>query len=322
MSVDNEFINIALSETAISRKNAVKKYEADLEKLKNSNPEYKEVAALLSEIGAKIAITAMRGDEALLKSLKERAELFSSKKDSILKKAGIMPEPDFNCKNCKDTGYFEGKLCACVEKKAQAIAFEKIFGVMSSANATFDNFNLTYYPEEKNGDGYSPRKVMSTTLKLSKEFADTFPAGKNLLFIGESGLGKTHLSFAIAADIALKGYQVIYGSAQNLLSRAVRDEMNWNSDNDYVNQILNADLLIIDDLGTEFSSAPSNAMLYNIINTRLLSGSSTIISTNIGFEELQKRYDPRIASRLIGSYTCRMFLGNDIRQIKAAEKRK
>ena len=322
MAIDNEYINIALVQTEENRKKAVRMYEMQVDILKKTNTEFSEINSLLSEIGSKIAITAMRGDEKLLKSYEDRATLFKKKKDAMLTEAGIGTAPDYFCKKCNDSGYHDGKLCECVETRAKAIAFEKIFGVMSKADATFENFSLTYYPAEKDESGYSPKKVMSTTLKLCQEFCENFPEGKNLLFIGESGLGKTHLSFAIAAEIAMKGFTVVYGTAQNLLSKAVRDEMDWNSDGDYVNQLLDCDLLIIDDLGTEFSSAPSNAMLYNIINTRLLAGNSTVISTNLSFEEIEKKYDPRIASRLIGNYTCRQFLGKDIRQLKVIEKRK
>lgn len=310
-------INEALRETKERKAAAEAKHEAAVRKITEQNEEIANIDMLLRQVGAKIALTAVSGNGAAVNSLKEKALLLSAKKADLLKAAGVPEGPEYSCKKCGDTGYIDGELCECVKQKAKEIALERVFGSDISKGATFDNFSLKYYPEEKDGSGYSPKKVMTTTLKICKEFASKFPEGKNLLFIGGCGLGKTHLSLAIAAELAAKGYSVIYGSAQNLLQKAVRDGMDWSSDGSFTDSLLECELLVLDDLGTEFSTTLSNSMLYNIIDTRLQRGLSTIINTNVEYEELEKRYDPRIASRLIGNYTARYFLGNDIRQIKA-----
>ena len=312
-------INDALVKIRERGAKADKEYEAKIKAATEQNKEIHDLDMHLKQIGAKIALTAMSGNHEALEALKNKALLLSAKKADLLKAAGVSPAPNYSCKKCNDRGYINGELCECVKQEAKKIALERVFGSEFAKGATFENFSLKYYPEDKDASGYSPKKVMTTTLKISKEFADKFPEGKNLLFIGGCGLGKTHLSLAIAAELASKGYDVVYGSAQNLLQKAVRDSMDWSSDGSYTDHLLNADLLVIDDLGTEFYTTVSGSVLYNIIDTRLQRGLSTIINTNVEYEELEKRYDPRIASRLIGNYTARYFLGNDIRQIKAGQ---
>ncbi|MBR5452318.1 MAG: ATP-binding protein [Clostridia bacterium] len=310
-------ISEALLKIKESKSQAERKFEAEIKAVTENNQEIKELDNLLKQIGAKTALTAITGNQAALDALKNKALLLTAKKADLLKAAGAPAYPDYSCKKCNDSGYIEGEICECVKTEAKRIALQRVFGSDLSNGATFDNFSLKYYPEDKDESGYSPKKVMTTTLKISKEFAAKFPEGKNLLFIGGCGLGKTHLSLAIAAELASNGYDVIYGSAQNLLQKAVRDSMDWSSDGSFTDHLLSADLLVMDDLGTEFGTTASNSVLYNIIDTRLQRGLSTIINTNVEFEDLEKKYDPRIASRLIGNYTARYFLGNDIRQIKA-----
>ena len=148
--------------------------------------------------------------------------------------------------------------------------------------------------------------------------ADAPGVAYNPLFIwGTVGLGKTHLSLAIAGQVINKGYGVIYGSAQNLLAKLEKEKFSFNNTEDqpqsYLSLVLECDLLILDDLGTEFLSQFVTAMLYNIINTRLLEGRPTIISTNLSFQEISKRYTDRLTSRLFGGYIHFEFLGRDIR---------
>ena len=149
-------------------------------------------------------------------------------------------------------------------------------------------------------------------------YAQTFtPHSPNLMFMGGTGLGKTHLSLAIANVAINKGYSVIYGTSQNIFSD-LQDENFGRTDNIYYNEhdILNTDLLVLDDLGTEFRSQFSEACLYNIVNTRILKKKATIISTNFSFEDLERDYNQRVTSRLAGEYSVLTLEGNDIRYIK------
>ena len=149
-------------------------------------------------------------------------------------------------------------------------------------------------------------------------YATNFSKGaKNLLFTGGTGLGKTHLSLAIANVVINRGYSVIYGTAQNILGDLQNENFGRIDNLKYrENEILDVDLLILDDLGTEFKSAYTISCLYNIINTRIGAKLPTIISTNYTLKELLEFYDQRITSRITGEYSLLTLEGNDIRYIK------
>lgn len=306
---------VAAERIAARKKAAERGYEQRLAELRETEPALAETERLLAALGAKIAMTAMSGNADAVTALRERALPLEQKKQSILKKHGLADGPAYSCPLCRDTGFVDGNPCGCLETTARAVLLEELFGDICDM-PTMDGFDLSYYPDEPDKEGRVPRKIMASTLRIAKEFIETFPDRRNLLFIGGCGLGKTHLSLALAAEIALRGYRVVYGSAQNILTRAVRESMDWNGDGDYVDRLLSCDLLVMDDLGTEFSTQPGNAMLFQLIDARLQSGRSTVINTNLGYEELERRYEPRIVSRFTGQYIRRGFLGNDIRQLK------
>ena len=191
---------------------------------------------------------------------------------------------------------------------------------MPIKNSTFDSFKLDYYSDEKNEQGISPKKQMAAALETCKNFAENFPSGANLLLTGGCGLGKTHLSLAIANKVLNKKYHVIYGSAQNLINEVSRETFDRSGSTVKIDSLTSCDLLVLDDLGTEFSTALSVSVVYNIINTRLLKGLSTIISTNLNIKEISNTYNDRITSRIIGSYTICPVFGDDIRQITSVNR--
>ena len=162
---------------------------------------------------------------------------------------------------------------------------------------------------------------MSAVLALSKDFAENFSKStrQNLLFMGNTGLGKTHLSLSIAGVVLEKGYDVIYGSAYNLFSKMESEHFGEHT-NRFYEAVLGCDLLIIDDLGAEFVSPYIQTLVYNIVNTRILTGKPTIVNTNLSMKEIETRYTPRVASRFIGEYTAKAFMGNDVRQIKKMQE--
>ena len=159
---------------------------------------------------------------------------------------------------------------------------------------------------------------MAGNYRYCKNYADNFSLkSPSLILYGATGLGKTHLSLAIAGEVIGKGFGVIYGSAQNLLNRLENEKFGRSGqDGDTLSLLLECDLLILDDLGAEFSTAFTLSAIYNIINSRMLASLPTIISTNLEPGELDKKYDQRIASRILGSFTPVYFCGRDIRQLK------
>lgn len=305
---------IAEKKAGLEKKKAV--YDLMLKTAYSQNPRLAEIDCTLQCQGAKIAITAMSGDSEGLALLQKSMTELSLEKTQLLKAAQIEPIV-YDCTLCCDTGYTkDGKICNCVKEIAKRISTEALSSEMPLDECKFENFNLNFYPEDE-----EMRKKMTAILKLCREYAINFSpkSSPNLLFMGETGLGKTHLTLSIVSSVIEKGYDVIYGSAFNLL-KAVEKE-HFGAGGDSYEAMLNCDLLVIDDLGTEFISPFTQTTLYGLINTRILYKKPTIINTNLSMSEIAKRYTDRIASRLIGCYTARKFVGKDVRQMKAMQSR-
>ena len=223
-------------------------------------------------------------------------------------------EVKYTCPDCADTGYRDIYMCHCMKRELV------LAGLASSGlgrlldTQSFDSFSLDYYAADANN-----KKHMARTLKIAREYADTFSLSSgNLIFFGRTGLGKTHLSTAIARVVIERGFDVCYNSAENILSDYEFDryKSNFGKEEPRAEKYAATDLLIIDDLGTESLTQFALSALYNLINTRLSAGRPTIVSTNLGEGELQARYGDRIASRLLGEFRPLLFLGADIRAQK------
>lgn len=318
MSVNKYYIT-ALENLKAARKHALNVFEAQKDKAYEENPRIKEIDFELSSLGASLAVTALSGNTKRLGEIKEKCEALSKEKDDLLKKAGLK-EPKPECPVCEDTGKVNGKFCQCVKFRARALMAEELGSEMPIKDSTFENFSLNFY-SEKTEDGVSPKKRMTQILKSCTEFALNF--GKetgNMVFLGGAGLGKTHLSLSIVNEVLAKGFEAVYSPAGILFDKLQKERFSFSEDEDFLNTVLNADLLVIDDLGTEFMNQFVQSAFYNIVNTRILKGKSTILSTNLTPNELAERYTPRVFSRLIGHYDFKAFLGNDIRQQKALMK--
>ena len=189
----------------------------------------------------------------------------------------------------------------------------------------FNNFNLNLYSEEVSNDKYgadiSPRENIKLILDICKNFIANFdnPDEKNLLFTGRTGLGKTFLSSCIANELLKQGKTVLYQTSSVMLDTIINYHLGKsNVDSDIYNHLLNVDLLIVDDLGTEGINNMKLVELFNLLNTRLLNSSKptkTIISTNLSLQDMFETYDERIVSRIIGYYNICYFFGDDIRFI-------
>ncbi len=313
MAIGSENIKAAFEIKEQAVKKAEYNYEKAVNKASEEAPRIKDINTELSAIGASLMMAALSGDNKKINELKKQSEALSKEKKQLLKKAGVK-EKDCFCKVCEDSGYVGGSLCECIKSIAKEIALSKMAEKMPIDKCSFDNFDINYYPDEV-------RTKMQNIFKFSKEYADNFSGNsENLLFMGKSGLGKTHLSIAIIKEAIKKGFNVVYGPAQSLFSQVEKEHFTYSGDSENLDILLDADLLVIDDLGTEFMTNFVQSLFYDIVNTRMLSGRPTIINTNLTIEELQNRYTQRIASRFIGEYTIKTFLGNDIRLKKAQGK--
>lgn len=299
------------------KKAETEKAQAEHEKsLQNAYASYKELEEIEKEsakIGAEIITTAFSGDSEKLKELKIKSTALKKQKDGILLSAGVKKVKPF-CKKCNDSGYFEGKVCECIKEIAKQIEISELSLKMPIKESTFQKFDISYYPDE---DKKKMQKILDYCISYSENFSQN---SKNLLFIGNPGLGKTHLSLAIVNEAVKKGHRVIYGSAGNIFGEIEKEHFSYTGLTEKQDAVLDADLLVIDDLGTEFSSSFVNNLFYNIVNSRILTKKPTIINTNLSFEDLEKKYTARITSRFIGEYDIKIFFGQDIRLLKKAKK--
>ena len=299
-----------IKNNGLKQKNA--KRDFLLKSLYTENKRLAEIDNEMSSIGAQLALTALSGNSEKIALLNKRSKVLSAEKSAILKRAGIS-DTAYDCSLCQDTGYVGGKICDCVKKIAAKVILEDLNRQMPLDECTFENFDLNYYSK----DGENARKRMTSILKLCKEYVNGFNPEKaeNLLFLGGAGLGKTHLTLAIVSGIVEKGFMAFYGPAENLFTLVSSERFSGENKGSY-EAMLQCDLLVIDDLGTELSTEFSKSVFYNLINSRLLSKKPTVINTNLTMKEIADRYGERISSRLYGGYNINRFLGMDIRQQK------
>ena len=304
----------------VERKSEAERKCAELKlEIYKSMPELREIDEQISLAGiaAVKAATKLDGTDEVLRC-KEKYDSLYAKKQNLLSSACISEhafEPKYTCSMCCDTGYANGVICNCAKSIAQKFEFDKLNSKMPLKESTFDTFSLKYY------QGAAATK-MTAVLERCRSFAENGPSlSSGLIFLGKTGLGKTHLSLAIANEMLKKGYGVVYGTAQAFLS-AVEKEHFGRVEGDTLELLGECDLLIIDDLGAEFTTQFTISALYNLLNSRIMEGKPTVISTNLSPTELAGVYGERISSRIIGSFEPLKFEGNDIRQLKMMEKMK
>ena len=233
-------------------------------------------------------------------------------------------EPHFTCKKCQDTGTFEGHTCICVHKLMQKLRREEIENLSSLSISSFDTMELRYYPNTMDDKlGEPVRSYMGSLLAELRAYAEEFDrSSESLMLFGNAGLGKTHAALAIAGIVLEKDFDVIYVSSPDFFSKL--EALHFGADPGGEEETLlqtaaGADLLILDDLGTEFNSSFFLSTLYSLLNNRLGAHLPTIVTTNITDGALlEKLYTEKISSRLSAFVPC-LFAGQDIRSQKAQE---
>lgn len=287
-------------------------------------PRLREIDMLLRASVAKVvAATFAQGNVAeAVKKAKEENLALQQERAELLKVAGLREE-DLEakpiCEHCGGSGYMGEKMCSCLHDLCREEQKKELSSLLGGQE-TFERFNLSLYPAEKDAEyGVSPRVVMTKVYDRCVEYVKHFSQkGGNLLFSGATGLGKTFLSACIARGVAEQGYSVVYDTAGKLFAdfETAKFYADGAEREDYTRKYLQCDLLIIDDLGTEMVTQFTQSALYQVVNTRLMEGRATLISTNLTSREIEAKYPPQIASRLLGSYELLLFLGNDLRRMK------
>lgn len=263
--------------------------------------------------------------EQYLANLKEKITDTRMKKSEILYNNGYAIsylDLQYRCEKCKDTGFIGTQKCICYKQNLVQIYYKNSDLNHLTKDNNFDNFKVEYYSSRKTESEHeSPRKNMEKIFTRSMNFIRTFgSSSENLLFFGNSGTGKTFLSNCIAKELLDKGYLVVYRTAESLIQNL--KHVRFDGDTTLEQLILNCDLLIIDDLGTEQITDFSKTELFNLLNKKILKGKNMIVSTNCTLEEILQIYSERISSRLLGNFGLYKFFGDDIRIKKNLSKAK
>ena len=304
----------AKAEIEARRNSARSEAEARCEIVRAESEEIAKIDAELSTTGMLIFKTACNGGD--ITPIKERNKALQERRRELIVGLGYpadYTDIHYTCKACSDTGFIDGtKLCGCLRELIIKGRIESSAMGRLIERQSFDNFDLGRYSYD--GKVY---EKMKANLAAAKNFVRDFgKSSYNLLLIGSTGTGKTHISTAIARELIHKGYDVIYDSTQNIISDFESDRFrnNYGREENRSDKYLDCQLLIIDDLGTEFSNQFTVSTLYNLLNTRQNKGLPTVISTNLSPDELRSKYEDRIYSRIIGS-DCRVlvFIGKDMR---------
>ncbi|WP_040197843.1 ATP-binding protein [Candidatus Soleaferrea massiliensis] len=312
----------------LSERKSKAKQTAELRRMEiyDRIPRIRQIDRELSGTGIMVAKAVLAGGSdasQLIEGMKQKNISLQQEKAQLLRENGYAVdylEIPYSCAACQDEGYIGNEKCDCLQQLLKAQAIKRLQGTVSADEASFEQFRLEYYPDQPDAKtGVNPRKKMGEIFGYCQQYCRAFyQHAPNILMIGATGLGKTHLSIAIASEITRRGYGVVYSSMQNLMNRMEKERFSrvQAADADTLQTVLDCDLLILDDLGSEFQTTFTVSALYNIINTRLNEQRPVIINTNLNMNELLKVYNERIVSRILGNYDVLKFFGNDIRQIK------
>ena len=300
------------------------KYEQDQrrEEVYQKVPQIRQIEDEISSQAVRCARKLLDGDTNAKEELKQHIEDLREQKEVLLSAFGFPAdymEMHYACPECQDTGYVDGRKCRCFKKEEIRLLYSQsnIEEVLLREN--FDSFSYEYYddrvviPEIQMTVADYMRQVHT----WCKEYVENFEKkGGNLIFTGSTGVGKTFLTNCIAKALIDQYQSVIYLSSNDLFDVFSKNKFHYDTEEemkDMYQYILDCDLLIIDDLGTELNNTFVSSQLFYCINERMNMNRSTIISTNLSMTMLRDTYSDRISSRIISQYSIIPLYGDDIR---------
>lgn len=328
--MSNEILNNLLKEYDQKRIKAELDLDKRKENLYSSIPRLKQIEDELNNYAINTAKNLLLNNNLSLENLHNKIENLKKERNTILLKNDLplnYLKPIYECNICNDTGYilknnYKTELCNCLKQKLLNISYNKS-NMSNLDKENFNTFNENLFSDEVDISKYklniSPRRNIINIKEKCIEFVQNFEdlEQKNLLFTGNTGLGKTFMTNCIANKLLKKGKTVLYQTAPVLLDTIIDNKLNKQKDEHFYKNVLEVDLLIIDDLGTECMNSMKLSELFTIINTRLLNLNSrstkTIISTNLSLNNIFSNYEERIGSRIAGFYDIYYFFGDDLR---------
>ena len=326
MAYDGKIMRRALQQFEEDRRTREERFQTRRESVFRRQPRRRQIEEELGSTMSRIIASALRhGTDPgpAVEVLREENLRVQEEKRQLLNQMGL-PQDCLDekpaCALCGDTGYRNGQVCRCLRQYYAREQQKELSRMLDLGGQSFDTFSLQWYSEEDTeGLGISPRENMDWVYRTCKRYAEEFcpETSGNLLLTGDTGLGKTFLSAAIAREVSGNGWSVVYDTAGRIFQRFEAQKFAQKKDaGDDVDRVLNCDLLILDDLGTEMTTAFIQSALYQIVNTRLMEKKSTILNTNLMPGEIARRYSPQLASRIEGEYQLLPFFGKDIRKLK------
>lgn len=299
--------------------------EARLNEVYEKIPEILEGRNQMKLTGLEVSRAVLRGgdERELIEKLRETSLDLQKRETFLLEQNGFSKDyltNVFKCNKCDDKGYIDGNvMCSCLKQVIIENAYEMSNINKDIAEENFDTFDFRYFEDREEVDGITPKDKMMQNYRIAQRFIKEFDTRfLNLYMYGDVGLGKSFLCNCIAKELLDTSHTVISISATDLFK--VLEEHKFHRDDsnhdELINYIKSADLLIIDDLGTEVNTSVTSSELFNIINRRQTDRKHTIISTNLAPIDLESIYSHRLESRFIGNFELMKFIGNDIRLSK------
>ncbi|WHE87871.1 ATP-binding protein [Lachnoanaerobaculum gingivalis] len=337
MAIDNSSYNAIMREYENIRANNRAAQVRRIEEVYEKIPEMKELNNSTGSVAVSRYKESLKSGRLSINDLKTDIDSIKNKKEELLLSAGFPKdymEITYDCKDCKDTGYIDGKKCHCLQLKIRKLLYAQsnLENILNKEN--FENFSFDYYDNKTilPGQNMTNAAYMEGVKRFCEKFADKYfktNASKNavdtaleendrrnIIFSGNTGVGKTYLSNCIAKVLLDRYYSAIYLSAKELFEALVKVKLEKSEDQKYlllIEEVYESDMLIIDDLGTELSNHFTTTEFFHIINRRVNTEKSTIISTNLSLDEMRDIYSERVTSRIRKSFMYIRLFGNDIR---------
>lgn len=327
MPYDGKILSRAMARFDEDKQRRARQFRERQQQLFAREPELADIDRRLRGTMSQIITRALKGGRdpvPAIHAIRDENLALQRRREELLTAMGYPAdylEEKPRCARCGDVGFLpDGSMCACLRSYYAREQIAELSHMLDIGSQSFDTFRLDYYSTDRGGLPRSPREAAQRNLEICQSFARDFRPGKqNLLLFGAPGLGKTFLSACIARVVSEDGFSVVYDTAGHIFSQFEaakfrRDDVD--EPDESVERCMACDLLILDDLGSEFTSPFVQAALYQVVNTRLIDGKHTVISSNLDPEGIRQRYSAQVASRLQGEYLCLGFLGEDIRRLR------
>lgn len=311
---------------AIMRKYSEKQFKnkADLDaryrEVVSKVPEFSRLEDEISSLSVTQAKRLILGEQGVLEAYRSQMASLKDKRKQLLA-SGNFPEDylemRYDCPHCQDTGYIGNEKCACFIQEEIDLLYTQanLKDILTREN--FSTFSTAYYSDKLTdpASNATALELANRAVAQARAFVNRFGTTyENLLLYGNTGVGKTFLTNCIAKELLDRRFSVLYFSATTFFETLAKNTFEQHLDEeDTSSYILNCDLLIIDDLGTEMANSFVLSKFFDVINRRHLAGKSTLISTNLSVEALKETYTERSSSRILGNYTLVKLIGNDIR---------